>query len=504
MKDGEIGQPDNFSEKYEIYRKDRSDGYGGVLVAVTKDILSCRENDLETECEMVWVKVDLKGSKTLHICGYYRPHLEDEQSHESFKESVNRLNGNNSHIWIAGDFNYPGADWKDKTLKPGCKLPGLHQDFMNFLDDQGLEQLVQEPTRGENTLDLCITNNPTNINRTNVIPGISDHEAVTLEGDLTPIKYNQKKRQIPLYKKANWEGLRKHMSDFQKTWTREYTDSQSTNTLWESFKTSLQEGIKQNIPHKTAKAKDGNPWITREIKRLIRKRDKLYTRKKTTKTRKDQESFKHLKALVQKKIRQAYWKYIEDIVTPCPDEPTGTCTKRFWTYIKHCKKDKSGIAPLKDATGSIKSDNSDKATILNQQFCSVFSKPTPLSLKHQCSKKIRETHKEETPEDIRSPYPTMPDINISEAGVAKLLKNLKPHKAAGPDQLTPRVLKEIGEVLAPILATIFTRTLETGKLPDDWKDANVIPIYKKTHTCKLQTSISHLHHQQNHGTHNSL
>jgi hypothetical protein len=62
MKDGDIGQPDNFSEKYDIYRCDRKDGYGGVLVAVIKD-LSCRENDLETDCEMVWVKVDLKNDQ---------------------------------------------------------------------------------------------------------------------------------------------------------------------------------------------------------------------------------------------------------------------------------------------------------------------------------------------------------------------------------------------------------------------------------------------------------
>ena len=212
----------------------------------------------------------------------------------------------------------------------------------------------------------------------------------------------------------------------------------------------------------------------------MRKRDKQFARKKATKTQKDQESFKRTKALIQKKLRQAYWRYIEDIVTPDPDEPAGACTKRFWTYIKHCKQDKSGVAPLHDNTGCTKSDNTAKATILNQQFCSVFSKPTPLSLKHQCSKKIREVYQDDKiPTDVKSPHPTMPSINISVAGVTKLLSKLKPHKAAGPDQQKPRVLKELCDVLAPILTIIFQRTMDTSKLPDDWKDANVIPIYKK-------------------------
>ena len=167
-------------------------------------------------------------------------------------------------------------------------------------------------------------------------------------------------------------------------------------------------------------------------------------------------------------------------MTPDPDEPAGACTKKFWTYIKHCKQDKSGVAPLQDNSGSTQSSNAGKAAVLNQQFCSVFSKPTPLSLKHQCSRTVRHMLQEDqTPPETRSPHPTMPTINISVGGVTKLLTKLKPNKAAGPDQQKPRVLKEISEAVAPILTIIFQRSLDTGKLPHDWKEANVVPIYKK-------------------------
>jgi sulfur relay (sulfurtransferase) DsrF/TusC family protein len=34
-----------------------------------------------------------------------------------------------------------------------------------------------------------------------------------------------------------------------------------------------------------------------------------------------------------------------------------------------------------------------------------------------------------------SPFPSMTNINITEHGVYKLLKNQKPHKATGPDEV---------------------------------------------------------------------
>jgi hypothetical protein len=52
-------------------------------------------------------------------------------------------------------------------------------------------------------------------------------------------------------------------------------------------------------------------------------------------------------------------------------------------------------------------------------------------------------------------FNTIKDINITENGVNKLLKDLNPNKAAGPDNITPRVLKELATHTAPILTMIF-------------------------------------------------
>uniref|UniRef100_A0A8C3IGC8 Reverse transcriptase domain-containing protein n=1 Tax=Chrysemys picta bellii TaxID=8478 RepID=A0A8C3IGC8_CHRPI len=49
----------------------------------------------------------------------------------------------------------------------------------------------------------------------------------------------------------------------------------------------------------------------------------------------------------------------------------------------------------------------------------------------------------------------------------------------GPDTLHPRVLKELADVIAEPLAIIFENSWRSGEVPDDWKKANVLPIFEK-------------------------
>ena len=84
-----------------------------------------------------------------------------------------------------------------------------------------------------------------------------------------------------------------------------------------------------------------------------------------------------------------------------------------------------------------------------------------------------------TTDPQQDPTVTMPEINISQNGLLKLLKNLKPGKTAGPDRLKPLLLRELREEIAPIIKVIFDRSLQTGKLPADWMTANVMPVFKK-------------------------
>ena len=73
----------------------------------------------------------------------------------------------------------------------------------------------------------------------------------------------------------------------------------------------------------------------------------------------------------------------------------------------------------------------------------------------------------------------MGEITVDPNGVLKLLNNLKIHKAPGPYGLSARLLKERSSEIAPILALIYNETLAQGTVPDDWRQANVAPIFKK-------------------------
>ncbi len=87
---------------------------------------------------------------------------------------------------------------------------------------------------------------------------------------------------------------------------------------------------------------------------------------------------------------------------------------------------------------------------------------------------------------ICNSYPAMPTIIFSTEGIEKLLSNLNPRKACGPDLIPIRILKKAAKEIAPILQVIFTH-YETGDLPDDWLSAQLHCLKKGIKAC-LQTT----------------
>jgi len=59
------------------------------------------------------------------------------------------------------------------------------------------------------------------------------------------------------------------------------------------------------------------------------------------------------------------------------------------------------------------------------------------------------------------------------------LSNLDAHRSMGPYGRHPRVLRELADVIAEPLSIIFERSWRTGEVPEDWRKANVTPIFKK-------------------------
>ena len=133
--------------------------------------------------------------------------------------------------------------------------------------------------------------------------------------------------------------------------------------------------------------------------------------------------------------------------------------KQFWSYIKRIRKDHSGVLSLivNDETNSCAKD---KARISNNQFESVFTNEDLSNISIMTS----------------NATPQMPSISFSAHGI---LENLVLEKALGPDVLNIYIFKHCASKIAPILQIIFTQSLSTSTLPEDWLTANITPVYKK-------------------------
>ena len=121
--------------------------------------------------------------------------------------------------------------------------------------------------------------------------------------------------------------------------------------------------------------------------------------------------------------------------------------------------------------------SSDKADALNKLFASVFL-PHPQNPCFPPSNTVPVTPTE------------FSDVSVEE--VCRLLNNLSTSKATGPDGISARLLKECSEVLAPSLTALFNKSIAIGKVPADWKYANIVPVPKnnKTHIVSNYRPIS--------------
>ena len=87
----------------------------------------------------------------------------------------------------------------------------------------------------------------------------------------------------------------------------------------------------------------------------------------------------------------------------------------------------------------------------------------------------------------------LPDhLDCTADEVVVLLKKTKIHSASGPDGISAWMLHTFADEIAPSISSLFNLSLTTGKLPDDWKVANIVPIPKESNTkdARLYRSIS--------------
>ena len=143
-----------FPPNYNIYRKDRNSKVGGVFIAVKSDYISSQVKT-EDNCEIIWSRIYLNKNKSLFLCSYYRPPNNNYDSVSGLQNSMQQLTKdiNNKFAILGGNFNLPVITWEDRTVKNNSNMC---KSILDFMDDFSLEQLVNEPTRGNNTLEIML------------------------------------------------------------------------------------------------------------------------------------------------------------------------------------------------------------------------------------------------------------------------------------------------------------------------------------------------------------
>ena len=461
--DDKISNSEFIPPGYKGFRKDRNRDGGGVMVMV-KDCYQATSVPMEdVSGEVCWVKVETDDNP-LYVGSFYRtPSDKSTYQLDELEKSLHNINSitrnnPNATVIVAGDFNLGDVDWDSGIVPPGARDKSNSEKLLDILCSNNLEQQNMSHTRESRILDLFCTNKPGLTKSVNVIPGLSDHEIVCADCNIKARITKKPPRKIHLWSKADWQSLRTKLCEFRDDFISS-CHLRSVEENYSKFKNEIESLMTKYIPSKMTSTRFNMPWFNNTIKRMCKKKQRLFNKAKRTKLNRHWQQYRAFKKDVLKSIRKQRWKYINDILQVSLEQGD---SKPFWSYIRAQRQDNSGVSPLLKQ-GVLHTDNLSKAKILNDQFSSVFTQEDTTDIPH-----------------LHNPaYKDISELHISQEGVEKLLRNVKASKASGPDRVPCRFLTELAPELAPILTKIFQQSLKDGVLPSDWKKADVAPVFKK-------------------------
>ena len=439
-----------------------SNGIRGVCTYV-RDTLSASEVSFTntTFQEQLWLKLRLDGGDTLYLgCIYRSPSGDPYMSVRDLShllESVCALNP--SHLLIVGDFNLPQIDWRQNL----CMTSESHYaaKFFSAVQDAYLFQHVKEPTRFRDgvepsLLDLIMTNEEHMIERLDYCPGLGKSDHVLIKGQLACYSTSVEAASI------KWNLSR---ADFQKLGKKiDGTDWSSlsvldVNTGYQQFRETLLTLMGECIPRSKSTHKRKNIYMNRKAFKLKKHKHQLWSAYKSSQDSVDLARFRLCRNKLRGLTRQLRHNFEAQLVSNLKANP-----KAFWRYSNSRLKVRPRIGDLRNSSGALVSDDETKAVILNDFFAGVFTVENT-----SCIPELTKHHTGDLLEDI----------TISRHAIAQKLQALKATSSPGPDGIHPRVLKELSLTLSLPLALLYRKSIDTGELPDVWKQAWIVPIHKK-------------------------
>ena len=134
-----------------------------------------------------------------------------------------------------------------------------------------------------------------------------------------------------------------------------------------------------------------------------------------------------------------------------------------YSYVNSAKRSRSRIGPLKNDAGEFIIKPREQAEAFSQFFKSVFTcidgdPPSKAAINGNA---------------------WLNDIVVTEERVKELIDGLRENSAPGPDGFPPVLFKMLKDEIARPFAILFTKSLEDGQIPDEWREAKITPIHKK-------------------------
>ena len=291
--DNTISDDEIIFNGFNLFRRDRvNDRHGGVCVFVKRELYAKRRIDLElqnTEC--IWVEIFVDHKKLL-IGTFYRSPNSSNDALIAIENSIGLANDTNIHdILITGDFNLD-------IFKPNTwsKINNLCQYF-------GLEQLIKEPTHytesSSSAIDLFLTSNSNNVFLTGVGDPFLEHNIRYHCPIFCLLKFDNSakstfSRHIWPYDRCDFNSFR---DEIQQTYWQLFK-LDNIDTYAENVTTCLTELAKKHVQNKTIICRPLDPpWLTTYIRKLIRKRKRLFSKFKNLKMLTISIITKHLETL---------------------------------------------------------------------------------------------------------------------------------------------------------------------------------------------------------------
>ncbi len=309
-----ISSGEIFPDGYDLYRRDRKDGIrGGVLIGIRSN-LNNYQLDIQCESEFIAAKI-INGNQSIIVAALYRPPSSTPAFMDDLNTTIFNLCRNNQDaaVWIAGDINLPDIDWQTNTIVSHQYKHVINESFLQMLDSTGLQQVIDFPTRGDNILDVVLTNRPSLISRSSPLPRLSDHEVVFVEANIQAQRKKPVRRKILLWKKANLDDLRQRVADWSNKFVDKYTTTTPVEELGNAIQQELHQAINSCVPSKMSSSRFNQPWINTKTKRASRRKARAYRKARRTNKPRDWARFLEMKKHTQKICRSAHNQYNEYI-----------------------------------------------------------------------------------------------------------------------------------------------------------------------------------------------